>query len=668
MKRGFTLLELLISCALLLVILGILGTTVNRAHQIRQEATRRTTLLTQGRAVLDFIANDLQSIIATNLEIQTSDFKSYSATNNAIRFIRSVHLADAEPGSATNALPAESVRYFVATNDYPSLPGYALYRQTVAWSNFAAAESGVVGQRAAIDNLGTRTRTVTNIVADSGQTLLPPAQQGDTVWLPVNTVSTDHIYDWNTSTGYRLVVTPGDGTNSHRVITTVTQTNSFIRFSLQTNAPPVMTAGFWPDIPRTTIATGYQAVTLLSTTNLWQGSMLFTNTPPVHTTNQSAIALLPTGGATQAMERVTFANVTNSWQVTLWTNDIAVLTNSFVGVGLEFTHFPATVVSNAWVRPGSTNDGVRVDHDAIDLAQWDTTPTPIPALGNHHWRVHAITNNHKFPPAGTQTPKELADLPLALESTQIFWFAQHPEAWETFADNTTRVMAQNTLTPLLTQNYWRVSETISTNAVTPANHIQTVWQRVTQVTVSVIETQVPAGTMSTGVHEFVTSATRDWVDTLSNEETHWVSYTLIEDFAGAPVDVFTLWLDEEKRTGSTFKYDFSTIEGLVGKRGDDGEPEMTEQQMLLDGIAACYFQPLCFRTYESGISLLEIWDPKDAEPPVCIDIYLELIDPAIGRRAAMIEDQDQRAAFVRRHVVRLTKRVPLQTHNRWRAP
>ena len=63
MKRGFTLLELLISCALLLAILGILGTTVNRAHQIRQEATRRTTLLTQGRAVLDFIASDLQSII-----------------------------------------------------------------------------------------------------------------------------------------------------------------------------------------------------------------------------------------------------------------------------------------------------------------------------------------------------------------------------------------------------------------------------------------------------------------------------------------------------------------------------------------------------------------------------------------------------------------------------
>ena len=119
MKRGFTLLELLISCALLLAILGILGTTVNRAHQIRQEATRRTTLLTQGRAVLDSIASDLQSIIATNLEILVDDnYRSYASSNNAIRFTKTITLADAAPGSATHALPAERIFYFVATNDY----------------------------------------------------------------------------------------------------------------------------------------------------------------------------------------------------------------------------------------------------------------------------------------------------------------------------------------------------------------------------------------------------------------------------------------------------------------------------------------------------------------------------------------------------------------------
>ena len=146
MRRGFTLLELLISCALLLAILGILGTTINRAHQIRQEATRRTTLLTQGRAVLDFIADDLQNIISTNLEILTAhpdhDGTSYGATNNAIRFSRAFALTDTTPGGATNALPAQQVIYFVATNDYPEpLQGYALYRQGGTFSNFAGTAS-----------------------------------------------------------------------------------------------------------------------------------------------------------------------------------------------------------------------------------------------------------------------------------------------------------------------------------------------------------------------------------------------------------------------------------------------------------------------------------------------------------------------------------------------
>ncbi len=511
---------------------------------------------------------------------------------------------------------------------------------------------------------------VTNIVSGGGQTLLPPAQQGDTILLPVNTVSSDHIYDWNTSTGFRLVVTPGDGTNRNRVVATVTQTNTFTRLSVQTNTPPVTPAGFWPEIPRMTIATGYQAVTLIGTTNLWQGAMLFTNTVPVQATNQSATAALPTGGATQAMEQVTFANVTNSWHATLWTSDSAELTNTFVGVSLGFTNFPATVISNTWVRPGSTNDGVRVDHASFDWARWDTTPTPIPAFSNRPWRVHAITNSHGFPPTGTNAPLELADLPLALASTQVFWFAQHPDAWETFATNTVRVTAQDTLTPLLTQNYWRASETISTNAVTPANHFQTLWQRVTQITVSVIETQIPADLMSTGTYEYATSDTRDWVDTINNEETHWVSHTLIEDFEGATVDVFSLWLDVRSKTQIDLKYvpgtPITQYQGQPAIDGDLGSPDE-----IVDGVVAFYAKVLAFKQdAEDEPWRLVAWDPDDPEArsaPVCVDIQLELIDPAVARRAAQMTDTAGKE-FVRRQTVRLFRRIPLQTHNRWREP
>ena len=675
MKRGFTLLELLISCVLLVTILGLLAMVVDRVNSQRNEGSRRVTTLTRGRAALDILADDLQNVIGTNLQVladgTVSDW-SYDNENHALRLSRSVRQRQITPGSATNP-PAEILDYHVVETNVNGLTTYYLARghrpyeanqtpdsvQTEApWTREWTYGNPLDGD------------TVTNIVSGSDQTLLPPAQQGDTILLPVNTVSSDHIYDWNTSTGVRLSVTPGDGTNRHRVVATVTQTNTFTRLSVQTNQPPVTPAGFWPEFPRMTIATGYQAVTLIGTTNLWQGAMLFTNTVPVQATNQSATAALPTGGATQAMEQVTFANVTNSWQVMVRTNDIDVLTNTFVGVSLGFTNFPAPVIGNAWVHPGSTNDGVRVEHAAFDWARWDTTPTPIPAFSNRPWRVHAITNSHGFPPTGTNAPPELADLPLALTSTQVFWFAQHPEAWETFATNTTRVTAQDTLTPLLTQNYWRASETISTNAVTPTQHIQTIWQRVTQITVSVIETQIPADLMSTGTHEYATSDTRDWVDTISNEETHWVSHTLIEDFEGATVDVFSLWLDVGSKTQIDLKYvpgtPITQYQGQPAIDGDLGSPDE-----IVDGVVAFYAKVLAFKQdAEDEPWRLVAWDPDDPEArsaPVCVDIQLELIDPAVARRAAQMTDTAGKE-FVRRQTVRLFRRIPLQTHNRWREP
>jgi len=699
MKRGFTLLELLISCALLLAILGILATTINRAHQIRQEATRRTTLLTQGRATLDFIANDLQCIIATNLEIQSSEFESYSATNNAIRFIRSILLADADPGSATNALPAESILYFVATNDYPApLQGYALYRQTGAWSNDAGTASAVVGQRAEMDETTSGgSYTVTNIVAGPGTTRLPPAMAGETILVPVNSSSTSRVYDWDTSTAAWLDVVPADDAGlTNQINATVVFTASYAHLSTNIIERPPTNTVVWPDAPVTTVSTGCQFLVQQTVAGIAFAAGEYTNTLTstsfgardwIRLTGTNVQQVVSTNELTAAIETNQVTTVwTNDLSLASWTgcwvtvqSDLPSVTTTPVRVAWATTNLPALFFNNYWTWVDSPDTTNRLDALADrqmneTLHAWQLAVDPVVDLTNFPWRLSfALTNTFVFPPPGaSNNVPPIPAIPLELDAVEVIEGAGNSSDWATLSRTWQTATGTMPVPPFQSQTRHQQTMTSITNHITGTNMISVILETTTLVITNRLTAWVPAGVIATNRYAYeTTTRDGDWIESDRDTDTTWVPVVLQNDFEGADVEIHSLWLDEQRdREGIYFDYVFHEVSAITGTQKNH-EPPLTPPQMLLDGVAALYFQPLCFRIPENGQTSeaeLDLWRPDDDETPVCIDLYLELIDPAVGRRAATMQDADQRNAFVRRHVVRLTKRVPLQTHNRWRAP
>ena len=57
--NGFTLLELVISCAIVVTIFALATTTLTRVHRLRAESESQTRLMTEGRALLDDLADQL---------------------------------------------------------------------------------------------------------------------------------------------------------------------------------------------------------------------------------------------------------------------------------------------------------------------------------------------------------------------------------------------------------------------------------------------------------------------------------------------------------------------------------------------------------------------------------------------------------------------------------
>lgn len=80
-----------------------------------------------------------------------------------------------------------------------------------------------------------------------------------------------------------------------------------------------------------------------------------------------------------------------------------------------------------------------------------------------------------------------------------------------------------------------------------------------------------------------------------------------------------------------------------------------ETEPLLDGLAGVRFAA----TMHCGMDFADIEDAYTNALPAYVDIYLELLAPAVARRAAGMEDEARRADFIERNLLRLTRRVAL---------
>ena len=84
---------------------------------------------------------------------------------------------------------------------------------------------------------------------------------------------------------------------------------------------------------------------------------------------------------------------------------------------------------------------------------------------------------------------------------------------------------------------------------------------------------------------------------------------------------------------------------------------------IWDSIQKAVITPLCFSTNENQRLNLMVWDPEDNPPgpPVCADIYLELLSPIHQRRAKRIKDDERREHYIQNHVIRISRRAPIGT-------
>jgi hypothetical protein len=569
------------------------------------------------------------------------------------------------------------------------LQGYALYRQTGAWSNFAQTASVPIGRRATIDPTGTDRYNVTNIVAGTGTTRLPPASAGETLQVPVNSSGTTHIYDWETSTSAWVDVVPADTTGlTNRIEATVVFTSSYTQLTTNIIERPPTNTVVWPDAPVTTVSTGFQSLVRQTVANLAFAEGAYTNNPASTSFWTNHLTRLTGTNLQQIVQTndVTLAVTTNAVPV-VWTNDFPLAswtgawvtvqnglppdTTTPVRVAWATTNLPTLFFSNYWTwvdSYGTTNQlDALADRQTNETFQaWQLAVNPIVDLTNFPWRLsYALTNTFFYPPPGASN--SIPWMPLALDAYEVIEAAGNSSEWATQRFYGQTAVGTTPLLPAPAQQRQQWVETVITNQITGTRMVSVILETVTIAVTNRLTALVPASLVGTNRYYYNSGpAYRSGYNTVSDNATTWIPVVLQNDFEGADVQIYSLWLEPGQRSGQSFDYEPRNIYGLVGERGDDWDPPMTDPQLLLDGIAACYFQVLAFKE-ESGEPLLEPWSPGDTEPPVCIDIYLELIDPAIGRRAATMSPNES-AAFIRRQVVRLTKRVPLQTHNRWRSP
>ena len=151
-----------------------------------------------------------------------------------------------------------------------------------------------------------------------------------------------------------------------------------------------------------------------------------------------------------------------------------------------------------------------------------------------------------------------------------------------------------------------------------------------------------------------------------DSETRWVDVVLDEDFDGADERTSGIWLREEAERDLTELVVKTNSVKVPFSRPRDAESGVSEKSLapaIWSSIQNVVITPLCFSTNENRRLDLMVWDPADDPPgpPVCADIYLELLSPAHQRRANKIADDERRDRYIQNHVIRISRRAPIGT-------
>jgi type II secretory pathway pseudopilin PulG len=788
-RHGFTLLELVISCAILVTIFALAATALTRVHRLRADSEAQTRLMTEGRALLDDLAAQFAHVAGTNIWISESN-ASDSNEKLTLALIRyAVHPQSRQKGDAYADAPYYSMRL-----DFTS--GSSLNSTSTVES--IAHSSVTDGQllhsnvnQVVYDTVKHGSSSVTNAYsAEEMGTHIPGAAAGDTISVPVTYGSSATTYGTRTSHDAHVVVVPSPFEGTNTVIADVSFENAHSGELSLTIRKPM--AGRWPEPSSRTLridATAETSAENLATNSFMApGYLDYTNVPvssvtfPIDETNATArtslmasvaaydslppaytntndVPVSVTNDVQEAVSNNVPASVSNDVPASV-SNDVPASVSNNVPASVS-NNVPASVSNNVPASvsnnvPASvtndvpeavTNDIPYLDAPYVSSANGLVTgellfgPYDAPCIVSNYWtwgettavdtngvisgislvingRTNTFASATDLAASSTSTVthadadfqfSEIIDLlsvdldegggllgsfsnlfsiapPVAFTNefvpsddagSQLPVFVSEVLSYEErlspqilatgFAVQSATAGAGTNATPLVLQTYKRemdlvIAKEFSTNdmvlRVDHDWHTYTSYRFVFDVDASLVPTNSwHYGGATTNVYPNGTSY---------DSETRWVDIVLDEDLEGADERTTGIWLrEDDKRDLTELVVKTNTVKVPYSSPRDanSGVSEKPLAPAIWDSIQKVVITPLCFSTNENQRLDLMVWEPEDNPPgpPVCADIYLELLAPAHQRRAKKIPEGDLRDRYIQNHVIRLSRRAPIGT-------
>ena len=747
---GFTLLELVISCAIVVTIFALAATTLTRVQRLRADSESQTRLMTEGRALLDDLADQLAHAAGTNIWISENNSGDNDGKLTLALIRYAVHSHSLKNGDAHDDTPYYAMRLDFASGNAGN--------QTSSVER--VARSSISGDKLLHSNVnfvtyGTISRgssSVTNAYsAEEMGTHIHAAAKGDTIRVPVTYGSSATTYGTRTSYNAHVVVLPSpiEGTNTVYADVAFENVHSG-ELNLSFHKP---VAGRWPQPSSRTLridsATEINAENLATNSFLAPGYLDYTNVPlsvatfhlgdtnataltaltasvtaydslpPPASTNTNDVPVSVTNGVPASVTNGVPVSVTNDVPVSA-TNGVPVAvtdgnpypdtpyvssTNGLVSGQLLFGPYDAPVpVSNYWTWGESTtvdtngvisgislviNGRTNTYASAADLAAtststvthadanfqfseimdlltvlFDNGDSPLGSLSNLASVAAPVAFTNEF------ATNDDAGSPLPLFVSEVMSFEERlsPNDFAAgFSTHSATAAAGTNATPLALQAYRREMNLVMANEISTNDlslhvghewHTYTSYRFIYDVDASLVPTNTwHYGGTSTNVFPNGTSY---------DSETCWTDVVLEDDFEGADEPTTGIWLREEDRRDLTELIVKTNSFKIPYSEAKDAKSGVSEKEMapaIWDAIHDIVITPLCFSTNEHRRLNLMVWKPDDDPPgpPVCADIYLELLSPEHRRRANKLPAGERRDSYIQNHVIRISKRAPIGT-------
>ncbi len=393
------------------------------------------------------------------------------------------------------------------------------------------------------------------------------------------------------------------------------------------------------------------------------GSVTYPDTPYVSSTNGLVSGELLYGPYDSPLI------VSNYWS---WGESAPIDTNGIIsGVSIVVNGRTNTYASAADVAAAATSTvtyaaanfqfSEMLDLLTVDL---DAGTGAFGALSNVVSGLGPVSFTNEF------APKDTAGGALPVFVSEILSYEERlaPQDFATaFSAQSTVAATGPNATPLASQEYKRQMELVIVREVTTNGMTIRVghnWNTQTryQLLFDVEESLVPTNSWHYGGAETNTYPN----GTSYDSETRWVDIVPEEDFEGADERTAGIWLREENERDLTelvVKTNSVKVPYSLPRNADSGVSVKTLAPAIWGSIQNVVITPLCFSTNENRRLDLMVWNPNDDPPgpPVCADIYLELLSPLHQRRANKITDDERRDLYIQNHVIRISRRAPIGT-------